>query len=33
LGFGEEGRGMKDLWRGKPLFENFKNKGKSFGGF
>jgi len=33
LGFGGIGKGRKDLWRGKPLFESFKKIGKGFGGF
>jgi len=33
LGFGREGKGMKGLWRGKPLFESFKKIRKGFGGF
>jgi len=33
LGFGGEGKGRKDLWRGKPLFESLKKIGKGFGGF
>jgi len=32
LGFGGEGKGRKDLWRGKPLFGSFKKIGKGFGG-
>jgi len=33
LGFGGEGKGMRGLWKGKPLFGSFKKIGKSFGGF
>jgi len=32
LGFGGDGKGMKGLWRGKPLFGSFKKIGKGFWG-